>query len=266
MVSGTQSGITDIGEIIVGAFEAQFPLTTMYNLPFIPAGDAETAMKIWDELDAKFPQMKAEFDDFKVLFRVSTVTPALHTTERQVKVPQDVKGLKLMASGAMGDVMDSLGASALELSVPDWYTSLERGLCDGLFMEWGALVETKIYELVKYQTVIPSGIGVGMGMFIMNLDSWNKLPPDVQKALDDLSVWMEEENRRINDARIAAAFETLNAAEGHSTYTCTPEENQLWFDTGLPIHQKRIAEVEALGLPGQAIYDEMLRLCAEYNK
>lgn len=266
MLSGVKSGITDIGEVVLGWFEAQYPLSTILAFPFMPAGDAETAMKVWNDLEAKFPQMKAESKDFKVLVKVTTVLPALHTTDRQVRVPQDIKGLKLIASGAsLGELVESQGASALDISVPDWYTSLERGLADGMFMEWGALVETKIYELLPYHTAIPSGVNVGLALFIMNLDSWNNLPPDVQQALDDLSVWMTEENTRINNARIAAAFETLKAAEGHKTYTCTPEENNLWFEAAVPIHQKRIAEIEAMGLPAQAVYDEILRLCAQYK-
>ena len=53
---------------------------------------------------------------------------------------------------------------------------------------------------------------------------------------------------------------------GHTIVKLTPEERELWVQASAPIRDKWIAEHEAKGLPGKAIYEEAKRLISKYSK
>jgi hypothetical protein len=49
----------------------------------------------------------------------------------------------------------------------------------------------------------------------------------------------------------------------HTFTELTPQEIKVWYDlVKKPIHDRWIAEAEAKGLPGRAVYNETLRLIA----
>jgi hypothetical protein len=57
--------------------------------------------KIWWELYNKFPAMKNEWADVKLLASRMMPPDQIHTTRKMVKTPADVKGMKLAISSAL---------------------------------------------------------------------------------------------------------------------------------------------------------------------
>ena len=53
-------------------------------------------LKIWEELWATFPELRDEFKDVKMLFYFATSASSLHTNNKEVRVPDDVKGMKIV--------------------------------------------------------------------------------------------------------------------------------------------------------------------------
>ena len=99
----------------------------------------------------------------------------------------------------------------------------------------------------------------------MNMDVWNKLPDDIHKIFMDLQPWIQDEVIKVDTAEqergIAQAEEM-----GHRMIYLTPEEIQLWTKATAPARDKWVAEMEAKGLPGKAIFEETNRLIIKYNK
>ena len=121
----------------------------------------------------------------------------------------------------------------------------------------------KCWEFLDYHTLFPSGVSMGMVEVIMNMDTWNKLSPSSQKAIDDLGLWATEQCRQREEIdKQAEVIEALKA-EGQHFVTLTPAEEKVWFDTAAPIIEEYLAEVDAKGLPGTAVYEEILRLAGQ---
>jgi TRAP-type C4-dicarboxylate transport system substrate-binding protein len=267
-VAGVKRGIADIADVHPQRYPGGRPLCQILSLPFVPIGDAESEYKIWMDLENKFPEMKAEYNkDFKILMRTNTGSYALHTIKKEVHLPADLKGMKIMASTELADVMKDIGAAPMSLVVTDWYLSLDRGLIDAMWMNWPGLYDMKCTDFLKYHTFFPSGISMGMLEVIMNLDTWNKLPPDVQKVFDDLSPWVTERVRQLEEIdKTNQVIDALKKEGGHTFVTLTPAEEKAWRDAADPVIKKYLADVEGKGLPGNAVYNEMLRLAAQYRK
>jgi len=264
IISSTKRGICDFGDLVLYQERQRFPLTAILDLPYMNLGNPRNGMKIWVELEKKFPQMKAEHKDFKVLNRTTSSAGHLHMRKKEVRIPEDLKGTKIIAGGHLARVLKSIGASPVNISVPDWYSSLDRGLVEGTFLHYYGVYETKIYELLPYHTDIGHGYALHTEEIIMNLDSWNKLPTDIQKVFDDLSPWVTEQVWDTIDDVIAEGRKVMKNA-GHTFIKCTPEEVELWRKVSLPIHEEWIKEQEDKGLPARAIYEEALRLSNEYK-
>lgn len=272
LISGVKAGIADIVNIPTRMFEDQFPLTCIFGMPLmppLPLGDPEIGPEMWAELEDKFPELKAEYADFKELFNNPSTGAWIHMTQawgQAVQLPEDLEGAKLLAFGnPMMQLLESVGASPTFVDIADLYTSVDRGLLQGIVLAPGGIVEMGLYPLLTYHTIFPSGLEQGGGATVMNLDTWNSLSDDAQEAFEDLNVWMTEMSWQLELDSDAEAVATLEAEEGHVFVTLTAEEEQEWFDLAVPIHEAYLAKLDDQGLPATALYEEILRLAEEYS-
>jgi TRAP-type C4-dicarboxylate transport system substrate-binding protein len=266
MVAGVKGGITDIGELSPMLFLEEYPLTSIFSLPFLYVGTTVTSHKVWMEVENKIPAVRAEFDDFKIVADYTAVTQQLHTAKKQIRVPGDLKGVKLIASGTIAEVMYTMGASAIFVALPDWYKSLERSLVEGIWMPPDAIYEMKAYKLLPYHTIFPSGVTMTAARIIMNLDRWNKLPPDIKKVFEDLKPWLFETRCQIADEAANRAVTAMEEEGGHTFITLTPDEEKVWKEVARQVHNEYLDKLESKGIPAKKVYEEIQRLAEQYRK
>ena len=143
--------------------------------------------------------------------------------------------------------------------------SLDRGLADGITSHYPVLHGFGILKLLPYHTMFGAGAVMSLDMMIMNLKTWNKLPPDIQKIFEDLSPWFAQEAIKMD-----LGYEGMVIGQakemGHKFIYPTPNEMQQWIDAVQPVHEKWIKETEEKGLPARAVYEEAKRLVKEYGK
>ncbi|MFC2013997.1 TRAP transporter substrate-binding protein DctP [Chloroflexota bacterium] len=258
------AGIGDITFFVVHFEPERFPLNmVLAQLPLRAATDIRGS-QFWDELWNKIPEMRAEFDEVKVLSKWLIAPADLHFTKKEVRVPGDMRGLEIIGLGRQKTTfLQAAGASPLALVGPDWYMSLERGLGDGLMMHYHVMDQFGCTELLPYHTNV--NMGHSALMALMNLDTWNSLPPDIQKIIDDLGSWMTE-------AMIASSTGSQERAVskcqelGHAIYDPTPQERQLWLAPAMLVTEKWIEETEAKGLPTRAVFEEAMQLSEKYRQ
>lgn len=266
VVQSTEKGICDIGDLVINREDQRFPLSSLLCLPFLGLGDPyETGVKGWMEVESKFPEMKKENSRFKVLYRHASNGGHIHTAKKQVRVPEDSKGLKIIAGGHLATIMKSAGASPLAISVPEWYASLERGLAQGQIVHYHGLYETKIYKLLPYHTELGYGVAMNTEEFIMSWETWNKLPADIQKIFDELSPWLTD---RVAELILEVDRKALaEMKEGkHTIIKASPQEEKLWYEIARPLHKEWVEKFQAAGLPAKAVYEEVLSVGKKYRK
>jgi len=77
--------------------------------------------------------------------------------------------------------------------------------------------------------------------------------------------WVEQAILNLDDGIIVKA-RTKAEEMGHPVIRLTPQERELWVKATEPLRQKWIADMEAKGLPGKAVYKEAQRLIKKYSK
>jgi len=261
---GVKSGIADLGYYTIGTDPGVLDLNYITRYPFLGWKSMKSGQVIYQELMKKFPELLEEFGDMKV-FAPSMMPPNQLHSVKPVRVPADMKGMKIIARGEWADLANAVGAAPIGLGPGDWYMTLERGLAEATITHYPVMHVFKCDELTPYHSSFGEG-GAGMcpALYIMNMDTWNSFPPDIQAILDELGEWRADQIVQIDLAEIKRAVDWATE-EGHTFLELTPEEVKLWSDAIVPLHEKWLAELEAQGKPGRAVYEEAKRLIAEYK-
>jgi TRAP-type C4-dicarboxylate transport system substrate-binding protein len=67
---------------------------------------------------------------------------------------------------------------------PEQYEGMQKGTIDGDTATFSPIADFKFYEVAKYIELFP--FGGKMQPTLINKDSWNKLPPDIQAAFKNM--------------------------------------------------------------------------------
>ncbi len=247
-------GTIDIGSQLQGYTAGRFPLTQIVELPGLSnsAGQMSCMLqKLYDEGD-----ISSEYEDTHLLFMMGAGPGVLHTVDKPIRTPEDMKGMRIRKPSAVaGDIIEAAGGSAVGLPANDIYTSLQRGVIDGLSMPWSPAGDFKLTEITNAHTNIPfysTGI-----LVTMNKDKYESLPNDLKKIIDDNSgKVMADAAGEMFDQEDARFMEASRAKGDIMIDIPDPLNDPAWRDALLDGTQKYIDDVNALGLDGDGVYEK----------
>jgi TRAP-type C4-dicarboxylate transport system substrate-binding protein len=134
----------------------------------------------------------------------------------------DLSGLKIRSTPGYDAFIKALNGSPVRIAAPEIYTALEKGTVDGTAWPGIGALSYKWYEVVKF--IVRPTFGEVVNPLYINLDTWNKLPKDVQGQLMKLTIEMEDEGyRNLNNGlkeeeqkllSLGMKFSNLPPAEG----------------------------------------------------
>jgi TRAP-type C4-dicarboxylate transport system substrate-binding protein len=260
---GVQTGVVDAATYILNKMDG-FYLNDIITLPFMgwPSRDGTTA--IYKALFQKFPEMGAEWKG--VTYRTFAMMPPvqMHWTKKQVTKPADVKGVKSFCAEAIyTETYAALGGVPVDLDIADMFTSVERGVVDGVVNHAPVCFVFGALDLLKSHTYFGQG-GISMAPvgIIWNNDRYNSLPADVKKVVDDAGQFYYDSFME-QEIGFNAMVEGIMRDRKDYFADLTPDQIAVWRDAIKPvIHSKWLNEAKAKGLPAQAVYDEVLKLAA----
>ncbi len=98
-------------------------------------------------------------------------------TDKVVKTPSDLKGVKLRTPGSQLfiETLTAMGASAQPLPWGETFSALEQGVIDGLEGSEFTNIGTKVYETGKKNVALTNHFLGTCGVYI-SIDVWNKIP------------------------------------------------------------------------------------------
>ncbi len=259
-----QCGIADMGSYNISSSPGAQELSRVTQLPFLGFTSYEQANWVFEQLWNEFPEIRAEWPGLVVLGVRHEPAVQFHFTEKVVRAPQDMNGMSIVSMPAWADFINSVGAISINVDVGDWYETVARGIAQGLPTHFTANYSMGLSDLFKYHTVF-AGIGCETNpeVYLINLNTWNKLTPDLQQVIEDAIAWRVREITRLDRETDQLGIAYAKAKGDVFTYI-TPEELQAWNEAAeKPIRYGWIAKYAGRGRT-QAIYDETLRLIDQY--
>lgn len=259
---GVVKRIADIGTSRMAYTPGRFPVGRGYEMPGIIYNNAMVTNSVAWELYKKYKP--AEFNDTHVLWIDSTGPGMLYTKTRVTKL-EDIKNMEIRADGLVLDALKALGAVPVSMPMTEIYLALDKGIVKGTLDRLGGLKDWRHAEVTKHILIAPFIYTSAIFFNTMNLDTWNSLPPDIQKVFTEVG----EEMPAIS-GKLAEEYEIIGFKYGiakHMTVNyLTPEETARWMALLKPIQNKWVAEVEAKGIPGKKMLEDQYRLAEQYNK
>ena len=262
--NAVKTGVADMGWCFHGYWPDMTPLADVITLPGLPIKTAENGSEVLWKLYEKFPAIQNHFKDVHVLMLWTSHPYILITTKKQVKTMEDLKGLKIRVTGGPPtEQMKALGATPILMPMPDTYLAMDKGVIDGMGAPWEPILAHRLYEVVKYYTIVPlSAVYFSMPI---NKQRWNSLPKDVQDGMTSVSglegarFW----GRNFFDRVEGAVDETVKKG-GYTMakYIVPPDEVERWRKVaGEPIWREWVKKMEGKGYPEtQQILDTTLDL------
>ena len=263
---GVQSGIVDGANYVVDTRE-DFMLNLITGLPFMGWPDRWVAEEMYQEMLEKSEAMRAEWQGTTIISFMMMPGTLLHMAKAPVTTPAELKGKKIMGAETMlNAVMESAGATPVQLDIGDMSPSLNTGLIDGIMNHINVVKVFGALEHVKYHTYFGEGITFTPTYLIFNTKKLNSMPEDVkQLILDSGKVWHDT----FKSMEVGFAAACLEEAQklNHEFIHLTPEQVQVWYDlVKKPVHDKWIKDAEAKGRPAQEVYDMALDMIKNYKK
>jgi TRAP-type C4-dicarboxylate transport system substrate-binding protein len=181
---GIASGIADLGLTNLAYTRGRFPVMEIMDLP-LGFPSAWIAGHVANDFYNKFKPK--DFDDYHLLMLSTSPINVVQTVKSPVRKLKQVQGLKLRGTGRLGDTVKALGGTPIPLETPDLYDALKRGVAQGALLPLETLKGFKTGEVIRYVTASWQ-IGSCYTFYVaMNKKTWDSLPPDVQKVIDDFS-------------------------------------------------------------------------------
>ena len=263
-----QQGIADVS-FCVASIAGRYPMTILLSLPWL-FPSSTVATKVVSQLWLEFPELQRDFPRVKTV-AVGTTDVFMPFFVDKVTKMEDMKGMKIRVGGVMDKVVESLGGVPVGMNIVDVYMSLQKGILQGIISGWNTVRAFKFGEVCKNY---PVWEGNAMSIFTyslsMNLNTWNKLPPDVKKVIDELNSggadsWFAKMSGPIYDK---ASVGALNFARGKGgeIYKIDKSEIARWIEKTRPVVNKIIKEAEAKGLPAKRLIERTRALSIEYTK
>ncbi len=262
--NAVKTGVADMGWCFHGYWPDMTPLSDVITLPSLPFTKAEKGSEVLWKLYEKFPAIQREYKDVHVLQLWTSHPYFLITTKKQVKTMEDLKGLKIrVVGGPPTEQIKALGAIPTLIPMPDTYLSLDKGVIDGMGAPWEAIYAFRLYEIVKYYTIVPlSAVYFSMSV---NKQKWESLPKDIQAAITSVSgleaakFW----GRNFFDTAEEGVVDRVKKGNHQMVkYVVPPEELERWTKVaGEPLWKDWVKKMESKGRPeAQQVLNAALEL------
>lgn len=178
-IQATKSGVVDFAFAAPAYYEREAPENVATFL---------SRLTPREELDTGFNKIVNEIHNKIGLYYLGLATPTAYGmylyTNGRIKNPRvDFKGLKIRSAAMYNPFLLALGATPTEVPFGEVYTALERGMVDGAAGSATAIRGSGWHEALKYRidhTFYKSNV-----VYVINLNSWNRLPKHLQDLIVD---------------------------------------------------------------------------------
>lgn len=257
-------GAVDMAYIPTSFLTGKLPLNSVIILPFYTTSQ-EGSTIMWKMVNGGILADEYKKYNLRPLFTCTTAQYDVGTAKKPIRSIDDLKGMKLKASGGIYEQIGRLaGANPVSISPNETYEAIQRGTVEGAFLSLYSVDGYKLNEIEKYHTY-GAAFGGYPNVYAINEKVWQGLPKDVQDIIQKAGEDTVKHGSEVID-KSQEEFAQKFEKEGMQIYRLTPEDKKVWGEKIKGIKDIWINEMEGKGLPGKKVYDEFEKLCKEVVK
>lgn len=189
-LSAVRDGLLDAGFIANIYTPDQMPVSMVTtNLAFLSKNPLVTVGALNETTLLGCKECDDEYKQLGIKALGSYVTPSYNLMcKKEVKDLDDIKGLKLRASGALYTKWaKAMGGVPVTMSNANAYEALERGQLDCVIGSTAWLKTLSLWDLTKYNIAAPMGSFMGGPLFAFSTEKWDSFTKEQQQVIIKLS-------------------------------------------------------------------------------
>jgi TRAP-type C4-dicarboxylate transport system substrate-binding protein len=257
---GVVEGIADIGFSNISYTYGRFRMTEALDLP-LGFPNAWVSNHVANDFYRQFKPK--EWDKIHMLSMHTSPVNVVLTASKPVNKMEDLKGMTLRGTGFIADVVSALGGTPRSIAMPEAYEAMQKKVIQGLMIPMETLRAFRLAEVSKYVTECwPIG-QVYTFYLIMNKDKWNKLPPNIQKILNEYPF---EEKLATTWNEIDIDGKKLGIEKGLEFIQLPSDEMKKWKQAVEPVLDKYVKAMTDAGFPTKEVRESInyIRMRTEY--
>lgn len=195
VLEGVGDGVADIGLIIPSYFPKQMPVASWAfgfgaalsgsTVHDVAAGGATSL-----EYGLTYQPLVDEYASLNLKLLQGTSTPAYNLLcNKPISSLDDAKGKRARAIGAVwSESAEALGMTTVSIAYNEAYEGLQRGVFDCMVLNPNQLVIGSVFKDVAPQFVPVTMAQLQSSSWVMNLDTWNSFPKELQDFITEQNV------------------------------------------------------------------------------
>ena len=225
----TSDGVTDIGVYYASYIPDNMPITSgLLAIPGIYSTAYEGSMT-YHALSKQSPVLETDFLNHGVrpLFLLAPPPSEIFTTKKEVKIPEDLKGMTVRVTGDILNIaVEKLEATPVNIALPELYEGLERGVFNSINQNPASINDYGLGELIEYGTEGLSFGGVSAGL-VINEKVFQGLPENVQQAIVQVGDEVTESTAKYYDENVKVILQKFKD-DGVNIHQLSEEEKTKW--------------------------------------
>lgn len=249
-------GAADMTWIFHGYTPGRFVGTKLIELPGYEGNAEAASVAYWRVHEAHLAAM----DEHRGMKLVALMThgPGQMHTNKEIGSLADLDGLKTrIGGGVSGEVGAELGLIGIRVPAPKVYETLASGAADGVAMPAEGRASFKLTEVARNYYEMPGGFYRGSFALLLNQETFDSLPADIQAALDE-TVFGEPASRAAGqawDAVDKVGIEATKADDSNTMMVASDADQAAFQPIADKVKASVLAEIAAKGVDAQAAFD-----------
>jgi TRAP-type C4-dicarboxylate transport system substrate-binding protein len=270
--SGEDRSLIQSADVVrdVPAEGGRRPLLDLIQIPFI-FPSSTVGSKVVAQLYAEFAELRDELSDSKVVGLGIGALMAIFSSRAwgPIRKLEDLKGARIRSLTVIDGIMEDFGAKPRHVGFLEISRLLETRELDATVL---GILPARMFKLAEgagpYCTIAGNlSITMHPMRMFMKRDTWNSLPTDIQKTLDEIGpaggeCWFAVQSGLDADNQLRKALDYIR--QNGELIEVAPDEMKRWQQIAQPRREAALSAVEAKGLPGARFFNRMNELVAEY--
>ena len=239
-LQGVANGTIDVYVSTSGGAAGAFPYIQVLDLPYLMRDD-RVAEEVLANSDFTRTLRGRILEDSGNKIRLMTIGNTggwrnFANTQRPVKSPEDLKGLKIrtVVADLPQELVKALGASPTPIPWPELFTSFQTGVVEGSKNGITDIMGMKFNEAgLKYVTL--DGHAYMGALWYMNEDKFQAMPDDLKRVVVDGFAALQQATFASPKRKAIQAYNDFQEAGGE-LYVPTPEEKAAFQEAARPVY------------------------------
>lgn len=253
-------GQADSSVWVNGYTPGRFVVTDLFELPFM-SDKTDIYNGIMYEFYKENLESYDEFDGVHVLALFSPGAGDIYNTKHEITSLDGFNGLQIRSPQKnVTESLELLGATPVQKPISEMYELLSAGIVDGTVLVTESVPAFKLDELLPYALQLPGGLYNSVLVLGVNEDTWAKISPEDQKAIEEISgVAFGQKAGEVYLDGSAKAQASMEERELTTFTVASPEFLAEIKETLKPVEEQWIAAAKERGIEDPTALIESLR-------